>query len=285
MTFTGASRDRKPALIVIDMQNEFVGDDGYVLKAHGREPYTADEKNLSFGSCRRLIDTARAAGAPVIYVREFVRPDQLDSARPPFYDAANMTTPYLGEGTWGAEIVEDIRPLPDDLIVTRFGFSAFRFTHLDRLLRNMGVNTLVLAGGAVYGCVNSRLLSVAAAAEVLEEARGLDYGYHPNSDWRPLLDRSALVMIDLFVDCAVARSGRRQRGIAVAGGAIGGCVEDTILGGVALGYSMVAIEDACYRPDAGERLRMLEPKAFVITIDELMGASSPESAKLAAATA
>jgi nicotinamidase-related amidase len=145
-------------------------------------------------------------------------------------------------------------------------------------------------------------------------------------------------MIDLFVDSAVARSGRRQRGIAVdtqaytigswgaefapqvapdpslgdievikkgnggfdfthlhrllrnlgvdqclvTGGAIGGCVEDTILGGVALGYSMVAIEDACYRPDAGERLRMLEPKAFVITIDELMGASS---AKLAAATA
>jgi nicotinamidase-related amidase len=60
---------------------------------------------------------------------------------------------YRTDGTWGAEIVAELTPEPSDYIIGKRGHSAFGTTHLHRMLRNLGVNFIIVTGGSVVGCV------------------------------------------------------------------------------------------------------------------------------------
>jgi nicotinamidase-related amidase len=131
----------KPCLIVIDMQNDFVGPEAVMRCEGGREivPKVAG-----------LVDRARAAGVRIIWVVQRHRPEMVDFGR-----ELEVSPPHCLEGTPGADLAAPLRCLPGDLTVVKRRFSSFFGTDLDLLLRGLGIDELVLAGCATDGCVRA----------------------------------------------------------------------------------------------------------------------------------
>ena len=69
----------------------------------------------------------------------------------------NLKGKVLTEGTWDAEIVEELAPQPGDLVITKTRYSGFAGTPLDSQLRMRGIQFLFFAGIATNVCVESTL--------------------------------------------------------------------------------------------------------------------------------
>ncbi|MFC1718283.1 cysteine hydrolase family protein [Candidatus Poribacteria bacterium] len=119
------------ALLIIDMVNDFVSEDGAMYVSGAEEIIPA---------IKQMADEARSLESPVIYI--------CDSHDVP--DAESGTWPrYTENGTPGIEIVPQLRPAPSDFIVRKHQYSAPFSTDLDLLLKELGVAKLVLTGTAV----------------------------------------------------------------------------------------------------------------------------------------
>ena len=149
------------ALIIVDMQNDFVHSDGsfsYMAREH---PEAAIDLQFLMGTIphvRRLADAFRAAGRPVVYVAHTLKPDYSDAAFP--YWRIGMTPgggnrTHCVEGTWGAQIIDELKPRDGEHLIVKKGFGGFANTPLDTILRNMGVNTCVVSGVTTCVCVSN----------------------------------------------------------------------------------------------------------------------------------
>jgi nicotinamidase-related amidase len=144
------------ALIVVDMQNDFCTKGGHYEKAG---------KNLNqiqsiIPQLSKLIHTAREYGIPVIYVQNtqipggsYLSPPAIAHLLARWKDESNIL--YTLEGTWGHQIIEDIKPERTDFIVKKHRPSAFAGTDLDLILRSSGVDTIIVTGVVTEGCVES----------------------------------------------------------------------------------------------------------------------------------
>ncbi|MBN2983074.1 MULTISPECIES: isochorismatase family protein [Cohnella] len=132
---------KRTAVIVVDMQNVFCKPDGalYVPRAEG-----------IIGNVKRLTTTARSAGMPVIYLRHIVRGDGSDSGR--MKDMYPNTDEILKRGTHGVEIIDELAPEPQDIIVDKLFYSGFHDTDLDTILRVHDVNTIIICGTVTNVC-------------------------------------------------------------------------------------------------------------------------------------
>jgi ureidoacrylate peracid hydrolase len=148
-TLEQQARPDRAALLVIDMQNDFCADGGFLHKERG---YNVEFANAVADNIADAIAYARAAGMPVVWVRSI-------------YDFKYLTGPHIVkrrsegccmEGSWGADFFR-LKPDPDDLVIDKHHYSAFRDTRLDTLLRRRGVATLVMTGVATNVCVDSTL--------------------------------------------------------------------------------------------------------------------------------
>lgn len=144
------------ALLLQDLQNDLLKGSRAVLLS-GSEALIAN--------CRRLQDHARALKMPVIHVRVSRRPDLKDAPRPPFGAKPDTGAPVLIENTWGSEIVSELRPLPEEPVVTKHTTSPFHTTDIGVYLRRLGITTLILTGYSTTGVVES----------MLRDARDFDY--------------------------------------------------------------------------------------------------------------
>ncbi len=138
----------RPALLVIDMQVDFVDPAGPATCA----PIAGDR----LPAVRRLVDAARAAAIPVFFSRGLVAPDLSDVGL--WKGHAHRTGRSQVEGTPGAEIVPELAPLPGEHVVLKRRPSAFFGTDLDTFLRGRRVDTLLLAGASMSGCVRATVL-------------------------------------------------------------------------------------------------------------------------------
>jgi nicotinamidase-related amidase len=59
------------------------------------------------------------------------------------------------KGTWGAEIIDELKPAEGEPVIVKKGFGGFANTALDTILRNKGVNTCVVAGVTTCVCVSN----------------------------------------------------------------------------------------------------------------------------------
>jgi nicotinamidase-related amidase len=134
---------RTTALIVVDMQHDFVSPDGslHVPDAQATVPTIVD-----------LIRRFRAADARVVFTQDTHRDGDPEFA---------IWPPHAIEGTRGHEIVDELHPLPDDTIITKPRYDAFYGTPLDHLLRQWGVTTLVICGTVANICVHYTASSAA----------------------------------------------------------------------------------------------------------------------------
>lgn len=138
------------ALIVIDMQNDFCHDDG----ACGRsgivdvKPFQA-----AVAPIRRLIDRARDAGVPVLFVKMTLDEGTTSDAWKLRHGDSNRLR-IVEKGTWGTELYE-LQPQEGDYMIEKHRYSAFIGTNLDLTLRSLNRKSIVLTGVLTNVCVES----------------------------------------------------------------------------------------------------------------------------------
>ncbi|WP_075937800.1 cysteine hydrolase family protein [Halosegnis longus] len=130
------------ALVVVDMQRDFCHPDG-ALYAPGSE--TAIEP------CADLAHAAHDAGARVVYTRDVHPPDQFDGTHS--YDEFDRWGEHVLEGSWGAELCDDLPVEDGDHVVEKHTYDAFHETELDGWLSARGIDTLLICGTLANVCV------------------------------------------------------------------------------------------------------------------------------------
>jgi ureidoacrylate peracid hydrolase len=156
---------KKSAIVVVDMQNAFASKGG-MLDIAGAD-ITDAPRVVSV--IRSILAAARQKSVPIVHLRMAYKPDLSDSGgpnSPNYHKELAMTLmcsrpglkgKVLTEGTWDADIVEELAPQPGDLVITKTRYSGFAGTPLDSQLRMRGVQFLLFAGIATNVCVESTL--------------------------------------------------------------------------------------------------------------------------------
>jgi nicotinamidase-related amidase len=147
------------ALLVIDMQRDFLEPGGFGA-ALGND---VGELARVVAPCRALIAAARDAGLLVIHTREGHRPDLADAPRAKVErgrpglrigDRGPMGR-ILIRGEAGHEIVPELAPIPGEPVIDKPGKGAFYQTDLELMLRNRGIEALLVAGVTTEVCVHT----------------------------------------------------------------------------------------------------------------------------------
>lgn len=140
------------ALLVIDMQNGFLDENGSLAKLGF--PYEALQPAIP--GCVRLVQGARQAGVPVLWTRYVYAPGLLDGGLLPNELVPGMKeVGSLVDGTWDAEIIPALVPREDEVIIDKSRPSSFYGTRLEPFLTSLGVRSLVLAGVTTNICVET----------------------------------------------------------------------------------------------------------------------------------
>lgn len=134
----------KSALLIIDMQNDFV----------------VDGKQLNVAGARAIIPKIQAVLAefrkrslPVFHVLRVHRPDgsDVEITRQELFAGS----PFAVEGTRGAAVIDELFPEKGEYVLTKTRMSAFIGTELDLMLRTLGVSTLFVCGIQTPNCIRT----------------------------------------------------------------------------------------------------------------------------------
>lgn len=148
----GAKADpRHCALIVIDVQNDFVADGGFFAN---RGADVGSIQTSVVPRLQSLIAAARDAGVLVVFVQAIYDDEYLSAPMRERNMRLGATEPRCLIGSWGADFYA-VRPAPDEPIVIKHRYSASLNTDLLPLLRKQGISSLLLAGVATDTCVES----------------------------------------------------------------------------------------------------------------------------------
>jgi nicotinamidase-related amidase len=108
-------------------------------------------EQLTVPSIKKLIDAARQAHIEVIYTQ--VASLTKDGREMGWRYKAWQMTDHVDSAE--AQVLAELAPQPNDLVITKTCTSVFLGSHLDRYLRNMGIKNLIVCGVATNGCVES----------------------------------------------------------------------------------------------------------------------------------
>lgn len=135
----------RPALLLVDVVRAYLDPDSPLCA--NVEPALAS--NL------RLVDAARASGAPVVYTRVAYQAGGADGGL--FYRKVPALSAYL-EGSALGDFAQGVAPRADEVVVIKQYASAFFGTSLAATLRARGIDTVVLGGFSTSGCVRASAL-------------------------------------------------------------------------------------------------------------------------------
>lgn len=148
----------RAALLVIDQQNDFTHLEGY----YERRGIDTSMARAVTPRINQLTSAARALGIPVVFTRNIVARDF--SSDSPVWLAQHATVGleslqqedfYTIQGSWGAEVHDEIQTDPGDQYVDKYRATAFHNTTLDTLLRSQGIETVICTGQVTQGCVDN----------------------------------------------------------------------------------------------------------------------------------
>jgi maleamate amidohydrolase len=134
---------RKPALLIVDFINAYITPGS---------PLYAPDVVTAVAETVDLLSLARRAGAPVIFTRVIYSRSGLDGGI--FVQKVPLLRRMV-EGEPLADIVPQLPPAPEDVIINKQYASAFFGTSLAAMLTSLGVDTLLLAGCSTSGCVRA----------------------------------------------------------------------------------------------------------------------------------
>src|SRR5215468_7192662 len=115
MVIGGADIDRS-ALIIVDMQNDFLhrdGSFGHIALEHPEFNIDMPFLTGTIPNVKSLADAFRAAGRPVVYLAHVLKPDYSDAAFPYWrigIEPASGNRTHCVERTWGAQIIDELQP-------------------------------------------------------------------------------------------------------------------------------------------------------------------------------
>ena len=156
------------AVIVVDMQNDF-GAQGGMFALAGIE--ISSIRNV-IAPTARVVAAARRAGISVVYLKMAFRPDLSDAGG---LDGPNrikhqrlrvgeaITAPdgkasrILIRDTWNTDIVPELAPEPDNIVLYKHRYSGFYETDLDSVLKRHAIKSLIFTGCTTSVCVESTL--------------------------------------------------------------------------------------------------------------------------------
>jgi ureidoacrylate peracid hydrolase len=138
------------ALLVVDVQNDFVADGGFFDRI-GADVKTAQRR---IPALLRLIDAARAARVPVLFVQAIYDPQYVSAPMRERNRRRGVELPRCLSGSWGAELYA-VQPRPGEPVLIKHRYSAVPNTGLIALLERLGVKSLLFAGVATDTCVES----------------------------------------------------------------------------------------------------------------------------------
>jgi nicotinamidase-related amidase len=156
-------RDRKlavtkTAILVVDAQNAELEPD--VLQAHPE--FAAALKARALPAMKRLVTTARSRGVEIIYtVIEALTKDGRDRSLD--HKLSNILVP---KGSRLAAVMDDVTPAADDIVLPKTSSGVFNSTNIDYVLRNLGIENVVVTGFVTDQCIDMAIRD------------GADHGYY-----------------------------------------------------------------------------------------------------------
>ena len=148
------------ALLAIDMQVDFLSADGYFA----RKGYDPAPLRGIIPVIKKLTDAARATGVRIIWTRQGYRADLADAAPYDRWRNARAGIPLkagdeasLLRGSTGYDIVPELTPHSEDIIVDKTANGAFYQTDLELVLRAQGITHLIFTGATTDVCVHTTL--------------------------------------------------------------------------------------------------------------------------------
>ena len=137
------------AIVVVDMQNDFVSEGGKFVE---NNPAFYEAAQSAISRMERFLRTASAL-VPVIFTKTVYHPGHRDAG----LLSLSRELKALLRGSWGAEIVEVLTQATGDgnYVIEKQRYNAFYNTNLELLLRNLGIQSVVLGGVATDICVES----------------------------------------------------------------------------------------------------------------------------------
>jgi len=158
----------KTAVIVCDMQNDF-GTKGGMFDRAGIDISRIQQ---AVGPTARVLAAARNAGMKIIYLKMAFRPDLSDLGSEDSPNRARHLHFGVGESvpapdgtasrvlirdTWHTDIVPELKPQAEDILLYKHRFSGFYQTELDAILKRMGIRFLIVTGCTTSVCVESTI--------------------------------------------------------------------------------------------------------------------------------
>ena len=152
----------RPALLVIDMQNGFCTCGGSYEKYGGTIGADLDAYRHIIPNIARLLEAARELGIPIFYTQQVREESGIDLFTRlhrivPERRAEYLRIPACIRGTWDAEIIDELKPQPGDIVVNKHRYNGFTDTELDTVLGTYNIKYLLFVGLATNVCVESTL--------------------------------------------------------------------------------------------------------------------------------
>lgn len=169
------------ALVVIDMQNDALNPGG---------PLEVPRARAIVPALAARIDAARREGTPVVYVVDVHEPDDSDLDS---WAAHNIV------GSKGAEVWPELAPKPGEVVVQKPTYSAFTRSRLADVLKELGVDTLVLTG-----CL-TEVGILATATEALQRGYAVEVPPDSQAGANPVNEQFAMGIMQLLPPYGPAR--------------------------------------------------------------------------------
>jgi ureidoacrylate peracid hydrolase len=155
-------------VIVVDMQNDFCSKGGLF----DRVGVNTSAVQKAIGRTRQVLSVAREAGIKIVYLKMGFWADlsdlgDTDSANrirhlhlgvgQPWIASDGREGRFLIRDTWNTDVIDELRPQPEDVVLYKRRFSGFYQTELDDILRSLGIRDLIFTGCTTSVCVDSTI--------------------------------------------------------------------------------------------------------------------------------
>jgi ureidoacrylate peracid hydrolase len=158
----------RTAVVVVDMQNDFCSKGGMFDRAD----IDISMVRQAIAPTQKVVLTARKAGIKIVYLKMGFQPDLSDLGQEdspnrvrhlhfgvgqPSLAPDGREGRFLIRDSWNTDVIEELRPEADDVVLYKNRFSGFYRTDLDDILDRLGIRTLVFTGCTTSVCVDSTI--------------------------------------------------------------------------------------------------------------------------------